>query len=253
MGTHPNPEKWTPNPDRKVQPAAAYSPEEGRFVRGNDLSPAAVCVILKWPEDDIPEGIERLVRVGVETGAALAGTLQTENIGIEKMVCNLVANPNIRYLIVCAPESPGHSTGQAILALSANGVDDKSRIIGSESPTPYLYNIPPEAIERFRQQLRVIDLLNEGEPKLVRDAVWSCYQEEPTRFKGYELFDPGAFPAEPICSTITWKVRQPWYAPRNSQEQAAVDRAHALMEKIRRKTAQKKAQSSADPEDNTRS
>ena len=84
---------WVPDPNRKVTPPAAYPPEEGRFVRGNDLSPVAVCVILKWPEDAIPPDIERLVRVAVETGAALAGTLQTENIGIEKMLCNLLPTP----------------------------------------------------------------------------------------------------------------------------------------------------------------
>lgn len=43
----------------------------------------------------------RLVEVAIESGAALAGTLQTENIGIEKIIANVVANPNIRYLILC--------------------------------------------------------------------------------------------------------------------------------------------------------
>ena len=240
---------WAPNPTHKVPPPAHYPPEQGRFVRGNDLSPVAVCVILKWPEDDIPEDIEKLVRIGVETGAALAGTLQTENIGMEKMICNLVANPNIRYLVICGPESPGHSTGQTVMALIANGVDENRRIVGSEAPTPYLYNIPAEAIERFRQQIRIVNLLNEGDPKLVRDAVWSCYQEQPTRFRDYELFDPGAFPADPICSTITWKVRQPWYAPRNAEEQVAVNRIEALMEEVRRKTAQKRAGTPTDASD----
>lgn len=231
---------WSPNPSRKVQPPPGYPPEKGRFVRGNDLAPVAVCVILKWPEDEIPEGIEQLVRTGIETGAALSGTLQTENIGIEKMICNLVANPNIRYLIVCGPESPGHLTGQTVLALSEGGIDDNSRIVGSKALTPYLYNIPREMVERFRRQIRVIDLLNQGDPKLVRDAVWACYQEKPTRFRDYELFDPGAFPGEAICSTITWRVRQPWYAPRTPEEQAAVERAQALMEEIRRRTARKR-------------
>ena len=233
---------WTPNPAYKVPPPTGYPPEEGRYVRGNDLSPVAVCVILKWPEDDIPEDIERLVRVGVETGAALAGTLQTENIGTEKMICNLVANPNIRYLVVCGPESPGHSTGQALSALSANGLDDSSRIIGAEAPTPYLYNLPRASVERFRQQIRIVNLLNEGDPKVVREAVWSCYQEEPTRFQEYELFDPGAFPEEPICTTLTWRVRQPWYAPRNAQEQAAVERLQKLMAEIKAKTEAKRIQ-----------
>jgi tetrahydromethanopterin S-methyltransferase subunit A len=208
-------------------------------VRGNDLSPVAVCVILKWREEEIPKEIEGLVRVGVESGAALAGTLQTENIGLEKMICNLVANPNIRCLIVCGPESPGHLTGQAVLLLAQNGVDEQSRIIGSESPTPYLYNLPPESIQRFREQVKVIDLLNEGDPKVVREAVWSCYQEEPTEFRGYPLFDPGAFPGEPICSTITWRVRQPWYAPRTEKEQEAQQRLQEFMAEVRRKMEEK--------------
>jgi tetrahydromethanopterin S-methyltransferase subunit A len=98
--------EWTPNPGHKIQPSTGYPPEEGRYLRGNDMSPVAVCVILKWREDEIPKDIEDLVRLGVETGAALSGTLQTENIGTEKMICNIVANPNIRYLVVCGPESP---------------------------------------------------------------------------------------------------------------------------------------------------
>jgi len=230
---------WRPDPSHKVPPPAGYPPEPGRFLRGNDLSPVAVCVILKWPEDKIPLEIEELVRVGVETGAALAGTLQTENIGLEKMICNLVANPNIRYLVLCGPESPGHSTGQAILALEANGVDEQRRIIGAEAPTPYLYNLLPEAVERFREQIEVVNLLNEGDPKLIRDAVWSCYQEEPTDFRGQSLFDPGAFEGEAICSTITWRVHQPWYAPRNDAEREAQDRLQELMAEVKRKVEEK--------------
>jgi len=226
-------EDWTPNPGFKVPPPTGYPPEEGRYVRGNDLSPAAVCVILKWREDEIPEGIEKLVRVGVESGAALSGTLQTENIGIEKMICNIVANPNIRYLVVCGPESPGHLVGQTLKALAANGLGEDSRIIGAESLTPYLYNIPREAVERFRRQIRIVDLVDEGDPGLVRDAVWSCYQEQPTQFRGQVLFDPGAMPGEPICASITWRVRNPWYAPRNEDEKAALERMHELMERIR--------------------
>jgi len=68
----------------------------------------AVVVLLNAPYGSmppevqtIPHEIEKLVKAAIETGAALSGTLQTENIGIEKIVCNTVANPNIRYLIVC--------------------------------------------------------------------------------------------------------------------------------------------------------
>lgn len=102
---------------RKTELPPDYPPEEGRYLRGNDYSPVAVVVILIHPDDRIPPGIEELVRTGVETGAALSGTLQTENIGLEKIICNIAANPNIRYLVLSGPESPGHLTGEALIGL----------------------------------------------------------------------------------------------------------------------------------------
>ena len=143
----------------KVQPHPDYPPEEGRYLRGNDFSPAAVAVILNCDEDKVPPELERLVRAGGESGAALSGTGQTENIGFEKNVCNIVANPNIRYLVLAGPESEGHLTGAAMRCLIAQGVDEKHRIIGSEAPHPYLYNLPMESIERFRLERRAIQVV----------------------------------------------------------------------------------------------
>ena len=80
----------------KVDPHPDYPSEDGRYLRGNDLSPVAVAIILDCDADKIAPELENLVRVGIETGAALSGTVQTENIGFEKIVCNTVANPNIR-------------------------------------------------------------------------------------------------------------------------------------------------------------
>jgi tetrahydromethanopterin S-methyltransferase subunit A len=171
----------------------------------------------------------------VESGAALAGTLQTENIGLEKVICNIVANPNIRYLVVCGPESEGHQVGQTIAALIANSVNEKRLIIGSKAHTPYLYNLPTEWIERFRQQITLVDLINEGSPELVRNAVWSCYQEEPVGFRDYSLWDPGAYPGPPLCGSITWRVTQPWYEPRDEAEQKAKERLQRLLAEIKRR------------------
>jgi tetrahydromethanopterin S-methyltransferase subunit A len=86
---------------RKVKPPPEYPSEESHYRRGNDYSPAAVVILLHTFYDKIPDYLERLASVAIESGAALAGMLQTENVGIEKIVCNVVANPNIRYLIVC--------------------------------------------------------------------------------------------------------------------------------------------------------
>ncbi|RKY30468.1 MAG: hypothetical protein DRP74_06995 [Candidatus Omnitrophota bacterium] len=78
---------------RKISVPREYPPEEGCYLRGDDYSPVAVCVILKWKREETPKSIEELVRVGLETGAALSGTLQKENVGFEKVICNIIANP----------------------------------------------------------------------------------------------------------------------------------------------------------------
>jgi tetrahydromethanopterin S-methyltransferase subunit A len=223
----------------KSEPSPDYPPEEGCYLRGNDYSPVAVVVILRWHREETPPEIEQLVRVAIETGAALAGTLQTENIGLEKVICNVVANPNIRYLIVFGPESPGHLVGDAIVALARNGVDERKRIIGAKAPTPYLFNIPLESIERFRKQISVIDLIDEGEPEVLRQAVWSCYQEQPTAFRQYMLSDPGAYPEPPISGRITWRVTQPEREPKSEKERVQAEKLRELMDRVRKATDRK--------------
>jgi len=193
----------------KVKPPQDYPPEEGHFLRGNDYSPVAVVVLLNAPYEQIPPEVEKLVRVAVETGAALSGTLQTANIGLEKIVANIVANPNIRYVVLCGKEVEGHKAGYALMALIENGVNEKRVIVGTTAPTAYLFNIPIKAINRFRKQITVINLINLVDPEQVKKVVWSCYQEKPTKFMDYTLYDVGAYPEPPICCKITWRIEKP--------------------------------------------
>ena len=167
----------------------------------------------------MPPDIEKLVQVAVEGGAALAGTVRTENIGLEKVICNIVANPNIRYLAVCGPESPNHLVGDAILALSQNGIDSQRRIIARRPPAPFLFNIPEELTLRFRRQVTVIDLVNEGSPDVLRETVRASCQEEPVRFRGYTLSDPGAYPEPALRGKITWRVADPQQQLKTEEEQ----------------------------------
>jgi tetrahydromethanopterin S-methyltransferase subunit A len=222
----------------KAEPHPDYPPEEGRYLRGNDYSPVAVAIILNCDADKIPPDLEMLVRVGLEAGAALSGTVQTENIGFEKIICNIVANPNIRYIILGGPESEGHLTGQALKALIENGVDQKKRIIGTKSPHPVLFNLPIEFIERFRSQINLIDAQFEGDPEVIRNAVWSCYQETPVPFRSYSLYDPGAYFDEPLSGRITWRVTQPWTEPYNDAERKALEKARAMIEALRKRSNQ---------------
>ena len=200
-----------------------------------------MAVILIYDQEKIPPDIESLVRVGLESGAALSGAVQTENVGIEKLICNIVANPNIRYLVIFGPESPGHQTGDALLRLVENGVDEHRRIIDAQARTPYLFNLPVEYIARYRQQVRIINLVDEGDPELLRRAVWSCFQEEPTSFQNYTLSDPGAYPEAPLSGQLTWRVTRPQAEPKDEGERQQREKLRDLMAQVRQGAEKKRA------------
>lgn len=237
----------------KVKLPEGYPPEDGNYLRGNDYSPVAVVILLHTFYDRIPDFLQQLAKVAIEDGAALAGFLQTENVGIEKVVCNVVANPNIRYIVLCGVESGGHWPGNAFQSFVKNGIDEKRNIIDSKSPTPYLYNIMPEAIERFRNQITLISLLTDEDrkmridPEVVKKAVRSCYQEEPTRFLNYTVCDVGAYPEPPILSKITWRITRPWahYSESDAKKMKRIQEMVAAQVK-KKKEAKRRAKESED-------
>ena len=118
-------------------------------------------------------------------------------------------------------------------------MDEKQRIIGTESPHPFLFNISREMIERFRDQLTLVDLQFQQDPQLVRKAVWSCYQEEPVDFEGQKLYDVGAYPEPPLSGTITWRILQPYWEPEDEGQRQAKQKAQELMERIRQRNIER--------------
>ncbi|HWQ48980.1 MAG TPA: tetrahydromethanopterin S-methyltransferase subunit A [Methanosarcina sp.] len=89
--------------------------------------------------------------------AAIWGSSKTENLGVEKIIVNTISNSNIRYILICGKESRGHLAGHSLLAIHANGVDEKGKIIGSEGAIPFIENISRAAIKRFQQQVIILD------------------------------------------------------------------------------------------------
>ena len=120
----------------------------GDYVLGDRGSPVAIVIIGRGAVD-LPLNLFNI-----------KGILKTENIGLEKVIANIVSNPTIRVLVVCGKEEFGHFPGDAIQALKRNGVDEHQRILGTRSAIPFLCDLPAEAIERFREQVEVIDLLD---------------------------------------------------------------------------------------------
>jgi tetrahydromethanopterin S-methyltransferase subunit A len=98
----------------------------------------------------------------------IIGTCKTENIGIERVIINVISNPKIRFLILSGPEVPGHFTGRSMRALYQNGVDSETRkIIDAEGAIPYIENIPMEGINQFREQIELIDMINTNDPEKI--------------------------------------------------------------------------------------
>jgi len=122
-------------------------------------------------------------------GSAICGPCKTENLGIEKIVANVISNCNIRFIIICGAESRGHLPGDTILALHKNGIDEQGRIIGSRGAIPFIQNLPREAIPRFQDQVQIIDRRGLDDIAQIEELI--CRYSR----LGEQL---GPYPAEPI-------------------------------------------------------
>jgi tetrahydromethanopterin S-methyltransferase subunit A len=97
-------------------------------------------------------------------GLAICGKTETENIGIDKLIKNVITNPTLTHLIICGVDSEGHQTGRTLLALVKNGVDAGQRVIGSPGKRPVLHNVTPAEIEAFCRQVELVDLIGCVDP-----------------------------------------------------------------------------------------
>ncbi len=112
---------------------------------------------------------------------AISGRCLTENVGIERVIKNLISNPNIRFLILCGTEPKGHFVGQAFLCIKNNGVKD-GNIIGASGAMPYLKNTSQEEIERFNKQIELVDLIEVVDVKRIEETIDSCIARDPGFF-----------------------------------------------------------------------
>lgn len=97
-------------------------------------------------------------------GLAIVGTMRTENHGIERIIKNVVANPQIRFLVLCGEDTQqavGHRPGQSMESLFRNGIDERARIIGARGRRPVLKNVTPEEVAAFVQQVELVSLIGE--------------------------------------------------------------------------------------------
>jgi tetrahydromethanopterin S-methyltransferase subunit A len=123
-------------------------------------------------------------------GAAICGSCKTENLGLEKVIANIISNPNIRFMLLCGTEVKGHLSGQTLAALHKGGVKD-GRVVGAEGAIPFIENLSADAITRFQEQVEVVNIMESEDLGAITAKI--------NELKGR---DPGAFGADPMVIEV---------------------------------------------------
>ena len=130
----------------------SWPPVEGEYTIVDRSAPVAVSTLASAKLGD------KILQLKPE-GLCIVGQTETENIGIDKVIKNVVSNPSIRSLIVAGKDTEGHQSGRTLLALGKNGVDKNMRVIGSAGRRPILKNVTRQEVDAFRNQVTVDDMI----------------------------------------------------------------------------------------------
>src|SRR5882724_1438846 len=143
-------------------------------------APVAVCILNNAALADC-------LKARAPEGLAIVGTLHTENLGIERLITNTLANPHVRFLIVCGDDTRqaiGHLPGQSLQSLCVHGVDVRGRIREARGKRPVLKNVTPEEIHAFREQVTLVPLIGETRDEVLYGQVESYRRRDPGPYAG---------------------------------------------------------------------
>ncbi|MCD1296191.1 tetrahydromethanopterin S-methyltransferase subunit A [Methanocella sp. CWC-04] len=166
----------------KKEPASGWPIVKGEYDAGDPKS----CVVVATMGSHFNQ-------FPIKAGAGMAGPCKTENLGIEKIVANIISNPNIRFLIICGSEVKGHISGDALECLHKHGLKD-GRIVNAKGAIPFIENLDDAAVKRFQEQVQTIYMIDVEDEAKITAAIQDCIAK-----------DPGAFPADPMTLSIKEK------------------------------------------------
>ena len=132
--------------------SGSWPPVEGEYTIIDKSAPVAVSTLGSIKLE------EKLVKAKPE-GLCIVGKTETENIGIDNIVKNVISNPAISQMIITGKDSVGHQSGKTLLALWEKGVDKDMRVTGSKGRRPILKNVSSMEIKKFRAQVQMIDMI----------------------------------------------------------------------------------------------
>ena len=164
----------------KKSPASGWPKVKGDFISGDANSPVAIVTMGSHLDE---KGL-------CDAGAALCGSCKTENLGLEKVIANIIANPNIRFMLCCGTEVKGHLAGQTMIALHKGGVKE-GRVVGAEGAIPFIENLTDAHIKRFQEQVECVNIMESEDLGAIKAKM--------NELKGR---DPGAFAGEPVVIEV---------------------------------------------------
>jgi tetrahydromethanopterin S-methyltransferase subunit A len=136
-------------------------------------------------------------------GVSIIGKVETENVGIEKIIRNVVSNPAIRFLLMVGDEPPKHLTGETFKCLFKNGVDAVSKkIIGSPGMRPMLPTVTTDELSRFMNQVELVDMIGCKDVEIIRAKVHELRQRAPGAFQGEDIDVSGELAEVPVVREV---------------------------------------------------
>jgi tetrahydromethanopterin S-methyltransferase subunit A len=164
----------------KKSAASGWPISKGDFISGDANSCVAVVTMGSHLDE---KGL-------CDAGAAICGSCKTENLGLEKVIANVISDPNIRFIITCGTEVKGHLAGQTFKALHANGVKE-GRVVKAEGAIPFIENLKDDAIKRFQEQVKIVDIMETEDNAAIKAKIAELKAQ-----------DPGAFAADAMVVQV---------------------------------------------------
>ena len=132
--------------------------------QGNSDSIIAVCTLSSL------NLLKEMNNSDILSHVSIVGRLLSENKGIDAIIRHVNQNKKIKTIIVCGKEVWGHKAGHSLFQLHKNGIDNNRKIIGSNSPDPYLTSISSQ-INYFRNKIKLVNLTNETDLNKIRQKI----------------------------------------------------------------------------------
>jgi thymidylate synthase len=185
------------------------------LILGNPKSQVSVCAL--WTKKELVAEKLNMDKI------AVIGNLYSPQKGISFLIRNILANPNIRNLIICGLDNSG--SGQALVDFQKYGFEKRENkntgllywSAKSKIENRIDFEISQDGLDLFRQKVKIIDARNEKDFASIRNIIDNINQDQPS-FSNSPIYFPehkkgeiSVFPSEPTSHVIRGgKIAKVW-------------------------------------------